>query len=96
MIYATFDNNGRVILAHNDDTVIELPAGAKALTPEQWYNRFNLRLVGEELTNDPIISSLDKLRSDKAADIDQACRNAIYAGFITRQKTKTRPTWSAR
>lgn len=54
MKYAFFDANGRVESAHNDDTVNSLPNDAVELTEEQWYSRFDLKLVAGKLTIDPI------------------------------------------
>lgn len=40
-------------------------------------------VVGEGWTREPPPPSLNKLRADKATEIDLACRNAIYAGFTS-------------
>jgi len=49
MRYAFFGSNGRVVSAINDVTASELPAGAIELTAEQFDDRFNLFLDGDEL-----------------------------------------------
>lgn len=50
MRFAFYDENGRVISAFNDETVIELPTGAVELTEEQFDNRFNYQLIDGVLT----------------------------------------------
>ncbi|MEE9928065.1 DUF4376 domain-containing protein [Microvirgula aerodenitrificans] len=54
MQYAFFDLNGRVAEAHNDDTVGTLPDGAFELDADQWRRRFDLRLAGGQLIDDPL------------------------------------------
>lgn len=54
MLYGYFGEDGRIIQAVNDLTIIEVPAGAVELTEEQWHQRFNLRLDNDLLVLDPI------------------------------------------
>lgn len=54
MKYAYFDKNGRVETSANDGTISSIPLGAIELSEEQFNNRFNLRLVEDELIDDPI------------------------------------------
>ncbi|UCV02307.1 DUF4376 domain-containing protein [Dechloromonas denitrificans] len=59
MRFATFDADGRIDTAHNDDTVIKLPDGAVQLTDIQWESRFDLRLSDGALLLDPLVPALD-------------------------------------
>lgn len=45
MKYATFNDDGRVACAYNDETVMVVPSGAYSLTQEQWDQRTALVLV---------------------------------------------------
>ncbi len=54
MLYAFFNQEGRVDTAHNDNTVLQLPEGAVELTEKQFDERFDLRLVGGALVVDPL------------------------------------------
>lgn len=55
MRFAFFNEFGRVATAINDETVSELPEGAKELSQNQWEIRFDLLLED----NDLIVSPLD-------------------------------------
>lgn len=46
MQFAYVDTNGRVVTAHNDETVSRLPDGAVLLEDEAFENRFSLRWDG--------------------------------------------------
>lgn len=46
MRYVFIDDEGRVLSAHNDDTVTELPIGAVLIDEAQFEDRFSLRWTG--------------------------------------------------
>lgn len=52
MRYAFIDDEGRVLSAHNDDTVDELPDGAVLIDESQFEDRFNLRWTGHTWIQD--------------------------------------------
>jgi hypothetical protein len=54
MRYAIIDQQGRIVEAHNNDTLSELPEGAILLSDEQWPDRFNLRWSGSQWVLDPL------------------------------------------
>ena len=81
MIYAYFDEHGRVTEAFNDATVAELPDGAVELTAEQFADRFDLRLVDGALAADPLSQDIDSLKAAKSREINRARLAANRAAF---------------
>lgn len=75
MKFAYFNQQGRAETAHNDDTIIILPAGAVELTDAQFLNRFDYELVDNTLMLNPIVPpapTLNALKLAKKAEITQA------------------------
>jgi hypothetical protein len=83
MIYAHFNEAGRVETLINDSTVSELPPGGHELTEEQAGSRFDLLLVAGNIELSPLEPNLTDLQAKKSALIDKQCRDCIYAGFAS-------------
>jgi hypothetical protein len=81
MKYAFFNTDGRVVTAHNDDTVTNLPDGAVELSDDQWKKRFEFRLQGGTLTYDPLSIPSSKIKALKW-DAIKAKRDAIRTGGV--------------
>lgn len=78
MLFAFFDEQGRVREAHNDETVTELPAGAIELNDGQWGKRFDLRLVDGELVDSPEpAAAINDAKKRAITAINAACEQAI-------------------
>jgi len=83
MIFAQFNEVGRVEVLINDSTVTELPSGMRELTEEQAASRFDLLLVDEIIVLAPLDVDLIDLKAKKSAQIESHCREVIYAGFAS-------------
>lgn len=75
MKFAYFNQSGRAETAHNDDTIIILPAGAVELTDAQFLKRFDYELVDNALVLNPIVPpapTLNALKLSKKVEITRA------------------------
>lgn len=82
MKYAFFNQDGRIDTAHNDDTVKDVPAGAKELTDDQWNKRFDLRLQGDELIDDPLPAPVPVTIVPNRVSMRQARLALLQAGLL--------------
>lgn len=77
MRFAFFGNNGRVEVAVNDSTQLDLPAGAIELTEQQWEDRFNLSLENGALIYNPIARPVADIKAAKIAQLEKNYRAAV-------------------
>lgn len=87
MKFAYFNQDGRIELSVNDDTLTNVPANAIELSDDLWDNRFDLLLVNNEITISkvnlpiPTISELIfKKRQHINADFEKSIQQ-ITAGY---------------
>lgn len=82
MRYAFFDANGRVTESHHDLTLTAeaLPEGAVPLTEYQWGRRFDLRLQGGILIEDPPAVPLEQIRAARWEAIKKERDRRIQCG----------------
>lgn len=90
MKYAIFAIDGTIESAHNDDTVLELPAGALPLTDEQLEQWPNYRRSDDGLSLqwvEPPVPSLAELKAQKVLEINQSRLEANFTTFTHASKT---------
>lgn len=81
MRYAFIDEEGRVVSAHNDETIHQLPEGSIEINDEQFDSRLNLRWDGASWVFDPIIRPVAEIRESVWGRI-KIKRDAIKAGGV--------------
>ncbi len=61
MKFVYFGDDGKVVSAHNDDTVSEIPKGATGVSDEQWGDRWNLQLAKGKIIVTPAEVAVEDL-----------------------------------